>query len=310
MKYCILFSLFISLSCFGQSQAGFVDSNARWSVARTYPFVTSQNPNFVQTTTLVYGFRGDSIWSNKSWGKLFSTSDTSFSINFKFLGLLREENGQVFFKDSVNTPKVLYNFNMQAGDTLTYTHQMGTNDLYVLSVDSIYYGNAFHKRINFSPIEGWGFNFLEETWIEGIGSIHGPLFPANPLVFFPHEIPDSLLLTCYKSNDTIVWNNPDYLNCFVNIILSENEIPHRIQDLQIYPNPVTDELFVLLPESTGITKEISIIDVSGRLIRKDSWNSENPVRIETRILESGVYFLQLESAGKIFRSKFVKLQSY
>jgi hypothetical protein len=43
---------------------------------------------------------------------------------------------------------------------------------------------------------------MDEIWIEGIGSIHGPLSPHNPRKF-SEEIPDSLMLTCTCVNNPI-----------------------------------------------------------------------------------------------------------
>ncbi len=47
------------------------------------------------------------------------------------------------------------------------------------------------------------FSYLNEMWIEGIGSIHGPLFPHKKPRRFSNEVPmtgDSLILTCSYAN--------------------------------------------------------------------------------------------------------------
>ena len=73
-----LFTLFLIISThfvFGQTTISFVDPNASWNVARTYPNANPQNPNFVETTTKVYGYIGDTLIGNDLWSKIHFTPD-------------------------------------------------------------------------------------------------------------------------------------------------------------------------------------------------------------------------------------------
>src|SRR5204863_2804445 len=89
-----------------------------------------------------------------------------------YRGAIRQDtmNRKVFFVSPSNTTEqLLYDFNMQVGDTVkgyieTFTSPSDT----VKSIDSVLVGNSYRKR--------WTINtgFLWEVrFIEGIGSIHG-----------------------------------------------------------------------------------------------------------------------------------------
>ena len=78
---------------------------------------------------------------------------------------------------------------------------------------------------------------------------------------------------------------------------------------QVYPNPVTDMLNLLLPaEATSCV--ITIDDAYGRKV--GSWLKENvnlgvPLNIDTRNLPNGLYIVIIQLNGKTYKNKFIKL---
>ena len=68
--------------------------------------------------------------------------------------------------------------------------------------------------------------------------------------------------------------------------------------LKIYPNPVTDRLFIQLNEATDVT----IADMTGKTIQKETLKSGNN-SIDVSSLASGMYFIRSESGAT---AKFVK----
>lgn len=268
-----------------QTSINFVDPDATWNVARTFPNANPQNPNFVETTTKVFGFIGDTLIGSETWLKFFSTPDSNFMTDFTYLGNLKEENGYVYFMDTLNSVDTIYNFNLQIGDSVLYEFGWGSNYLQIENIDSIEINAEFHKRFfieepNYPPM------FMSEIWIEGIGSIHGPLFPKYPGVF-SDEIPDSLNLSCYKIDNSIIWNNPYYENCYVNIILSSKEV--ELGQLKIFPNPAKNKIYIENPEGFK-TESISIIDISGQKIKEFEMN-ENYIDISE--ISPGIYLFKL-----------------
>ncbi len=284
------------------SQSSIVNPNANWSVAKTYPNGDIQNPNFIETTTLVYGFIGDTLIGDETWGKLYSTPDSNFVSYFTYLGNLKEENGIVLFMDTGYSIDTIYNFNLQIGDSVFYHFGFGTDYLQIENIDSIEISGEYYKRFHFEEPD-YNPMHLSEMWIEGIGSIHGLLFPRYPKVF-SDEIPDSLELTCYKIDNSIIWNNPFYDNCYVSIVLSSNEIT-EVQ-LKIFPNPVKNRLIIEVPITESDNYMISIFDLFGKTISKKTYNKTGIIEINLSSLKSGLYILQIEFDNKKLRQKFVK----
>jgi len=306
MRTFVILLLIISIKSFGQSPINFVDSNATWNVAETFPNGNIQNPNFVATVTKVYGLQGDTLVGSVLWTKIFSTSDSIFFSNLTFSGKLREENNVVFFMDTTNIIDTLYNFNLQIGDSFAYNFGFGNNYLFVTNIDSFIISGNYHKRFYFSEPTGMtAFTILQEIWLEGIGSIHGPLFPAKPTVFST-EIPDSLFLTCYKINDSTIWNNPNYNDCYINIVLSSTDFQEKNGNIFTFPNPVTNKLIIELPLDFKESFVISVFNIEGKLIKKQICNNGGQFIMDTKSLNKNIYILQVENGGIAYRTKFTK----
>tara|TARA_R110002049_G_scaffold41236_4_gene124498 strand:+ start:257 stop:1897 length:1641 start_codon:yes stop_codon:yes gene_type:complete len=76
-------------------------------------------------------------------------------------------------------------------------------------------------------------------------------------------------------------------------------------ELQFYPNPVKDKLFIKL-KSTVNNGFVEIIDLKGRLISVQSINKKRTFEISTVALETGFYFLRLKSETFNDAIKFIK----
>jgi hypothetical protein len=61
----IFLTLVLPTLLWGQMINHFDNSDSKWNVARTYPDANQQNPNFVATTTTVFGCNGDTLINNE-----------------------------------------------------------------------------------------------------------------------------------------------------------------------------------------------------------------------------------------------------
>ncbi|MCF8276534.1 MAG: T9SS type A sorting domain-containing protein [Flavobacteriales bacterium] len=239
----------------------------------------------METTTTVYGFMGDTTVQGEQWFKTYASPDSTFTTNLAYHGLLRQENGYVFYRNTTSAIDTLYNFNMELGDSVLYNF-WGQNEAYihVVAIDSISINGEMYKRLSFDePI--FGFFLMDEKWIEGIGSVHGPLFPLHPEAF-SEEMPDSLNLVCTHVNEILYWNNPFYDNCSVNIILDiENpEIP----GFSIYPNPSSNQI-IISQEQTN-TGQFFVSDMLGKKVLSGSLLSSDQ-SVDISHLKDGVYIV-------------------
>ena len=302
MKITIIVSIILLPSIlWGQVINHFDNLDTKWNVAKTYPAANQQNPNFVATTTTVYGFQGDTLINSEQWFKLYSSSDSLFQTNLSYRGLLREENNKVFYLDTLNQLDTLYDFSLNVGDSVLFDlYGMYPEWLQVINVDSIQINGDYYKRLKFAEPTINAFDELNEFWIEGIGSIHGPLFPNFP-VKFSQEIPDSMLVTCTYSNNQQVWQHQSYPNCYVNIVLSVDKL--KLFDFKIYPNPFTDRIQI---ENIGLQQyELTIVNSIGQTIKRTQVNGDTQI-IDLTELQVGIYFLRIENKLNARTMKIIK----
>ena len=75
--------------------------------------------------------------------------------------------------------------------------------------------------------------------------------------------------------------------------------------LSVYPNPAVNETFVTL-ESAGLN-EVAVYDIQGRLVSRESYvaNAGEQVRINTEMLNAGVYFVRVNSESATQTAKLV-----
>lgn len=302
MKYTLLFSILIMNGLISaQTINHFENPDSRWFVAGTYPNGNDQNPNFVETSTIVYGFQGDTLIDNQEWFKLYSSMDSSFQDLLIYHGLIRTDANRVFYLDTLNQLDTLYDFSLTAGDSVLFNlYDMYPEWIQIIGEVSIEINGIPYSQLIFEEPELNAFDELNEIWIEGIGSIHGPLFPNKP-VKFSQEIPDSMLVTCTFSENQQVWQNPSYPNCITNIIL---EIDQPDDDVfKVYPNPFSNLVYI---EKGGVRNfRISVHDVLGNLI------VESEVRNDLETLDfseliDGIYFLNFWNSDYTKTVKMIK----
>lgn len=291
MKTTILLSILLLPSILsGQVINHFNNLDSKWNVARTYPAANQQNPSFVATTTTVYGFQGDTLINSNQWFKLYSTSDSLFQSNLLYRGLLREENNKVFYLDTLNQLDTLYNFSLNVGDSVLFNlYEMFPEWLQVVNVDSVQISGGYYRRLKFAEPTMHACDELNEIWIEGIGSIHGPLFPKFP-VKSSNEMSDSMLVICTFSNNQLVWQHQSYTSCYVNIVLSVDQL--ELSDFKIYPNPFTNRIHI---ENFGLQQyELTLLNSLGQTVKRTQVNGGNQI-IDLTELKAGIYFLSINN---------------
>jgi len=113
---------------------------------------------------------------------------------------------------------------------------------------------------------------------------------TNIIVYWPSGIVDNIPNP--SINDTITIIEGATLNI----------VDETLSDVSIYPNPVDDVLTITT--SLDLSEKIAtVFDINGKRVLNQKLNS-NSINVST--LNSGVYFLRLESEGKTFERKFIK----
>ena len=76
-------------------------------------------------------------------------------------------------------------------------------------------------------------------------------------------------------------------------------------DLNIYPNPVSDKLTVSLRTNSFQVTSMAVFDINGKLINTQAV-SDNQIEMNTQSLAAGSYFLRLSDGKNSVTTKFVK----
>lgn len=90
-----------------------------------------------------------------------------------------------------------------------------------------------------------------------------------------------------------------------------NEIVHDTvinedKEIKIYPNPTREKLNIDIPKSKGQKKKLSIHSVSGRLVHEENLKeADETYETEIGSLGSGMYIVELQVAGNVWRSKLM-----
>jgi hypothetical protein len=117
------------------------------------------------------------------------------------------------------------------------------------------------------------------------GTMYTSTTPVSSAITIHHD-------ATYPSRITIPGNNP---------ILAVNE-NHGVESIEIYPNPVQEELTVA---TKGSLECYSILDMSGRTVVAGKLSGTT---IQVASLQSGMYLLKLADKTGVFTEKrFVKI---
>jgi len=304
----VMFSHIYSSSLPAQSYLAIKDGNV-WAVLE-YGLILGQNDNgmpqnhicCVNTEQTV--IEGDSVINGKGYKKVFSGGQME---KLKFEGLLREENQKVFFiPKNIFTESILYDFSVESGNRVQFTDKGGIAWDWYAQVDNVEINGAMKKRIQLS--ETSESNFIFDTWIEGVGSLHGLLNVGMP----PNGGGRQLL--CVSEKENIIYQNTNFGKCYYG-----SEDLKAVGDILGLPvitglqstqdNHISIEISkngIIIFAKDKVLSQIEIFNMSGQKVYAIKTTS-NPIVINTDFLSRGVYFAKIkEGDSQFYNFKFIK----
>jgi hypothetical protein len=232
---------------------------------------------------------GDSVWlDNTAYRELIANGQSGIFQPGKYY---REEAGKVFMKRTgFSQEKLIYNFNLETGDTL----ELNLNALsfyHVILVDSVaLFSGEKRKRILLDPFSGSS----QITWIEGVGSLSGTM---NTQYMLSLDCWNSL--NCYQFNGSSQYPSAD---CPFSSVLDANAMSNRVS---VYPNPAQNQVFIR-PKGDWTINTIEIANIWGQVLRVFEPATSGEVPLDG--LQSGVYLLKMEfQNGESGVAKVVKI---
>lgn len=295
----VIISLLVLIPFFGFNQImnHFDNLGSKWYVASNFINANQENPSHLGVKTKIWGFKGDTLIDNQNWMKMYSSQDTTFQNNLVFHGFLRSEDSKVYYKETDTTSsQQLYDFSMEVGDSAEYKFELWeethTAWLKVIQIDTININGYPYKRFKFSNHLPDGFpltmgTILKEVWIEGIGSLRNPIFPAKPFTL-DSEWGEKVDLTCSFINEIQYYHDENYSECYVYDVLNVQQLQRNY--VEIYPNPAENDINIITTED-GIY-DIELINSLGNIIHTKQLSGTNDT-VNMNEFKSGIYFLKI-----------------
>jgi len=281
-KLFLLVILLPSITTMGQNSVyhPFPDSNATWNIHAlffTYPPINDYYTILIS---------GDTLINNIEYHKLLipyiqsARESGIYHTVAGYNGAIRQDtvNKKVFIipTDSI-TEQLLYDFDMQVGDTVKgYIENMLNQKDVVESIDSVLVDNSFRKR--------WKINSIYNIFfIEGVGSTYGLIEYSPGSVI---DAPD-FSITCFSQNGVTIY--PDTVtNC--EIITSVHSVKTGNYPIKIYPNP-SKVSFTIETDNTLCFKEFLVIDRYGKILIREPFKDTSMVNIKD--LQPGFYIVKI-----------------
>jgi hypothetical protein len=173
--------------------------------------------------------------------------------------------------------ELLYDFDLEVGETLPLSYNNWSEDITVLAIDSVYTPFGYRKRFAIS-----GNETSAEYLIEGIGHSRGFIEPINVILECGYN------LECYSLNDSAYYPEPGE-GCMLTVDIDDNQSPTAVT---VFPNPFTESTTISFAGNIGIPS-VSVYNLQGKQVPVEVNVLENQLTINRGRLKSGLYVYRI-----------------
>jgi hypothetical protein len=137
-------------------------------------------------------------------------------------------------------------------------------------------------------------DYIVDTWIEDIGSLHGILYPCVRL-----GLAGSIqTLLCHFQNDELIYHNPAYSECYYS---STSVQTITDNSYNVFPNPAND--IVTISDVNNSILRIEIFNHSGIQVYSQAYTD----KIDLSSFSKGLYLLKIyNTANQVSTFKIIK----
>jgi len=251
-------------------------------------------------------FSGERVVDNQNYLKVMRSEDQQMK-NWITEGYIREDNTwKVYFRDTnAKSECLLYDFGCQVGDTLNLDCGCIGKGYLVDSIKTIGSSGYSMKYFYLTYLE-YG---TKEVWIEGIGSTMGILNGGG----YGHCLTGGSMgeaLLCYYDSGIKKYQSSEFPNhCYLSPEIINGIEPEKpVSQFNVYPNPVSGELFIQPNSNIEESFTLEIYSVKSELVKAECIiPGSTHYRINTSSLRNGIYILRLISdSGKYDEKVIVK----
>jgi hypothetical protein len=285
-KYLISYIIFLFTINSFCSEIPIIDTTKVWSVLNV-----EYSPMGEFKSTHFFKFEDDTIIHDTLFYKIFESYDSTNSSWFFTEQFISENASKIFLRNIYGINRILYDFNLNVGDTITQLNMFDQEmDWKLNTIDSIFLEKTWHKRLVFG-ILGCG-GCPNDIWIEGIGSLYGVTTPGNVVADF------STTLLCVKNETEYIYTNPEFNSCY----LTTGIIEHSNDKTNIvFPNPFENYIKV---NSDVNELAFSVINIMGQIVSSGDLQSNSFINLSH--LDKGLYILRLKSLNDFREYKIIK----
>ncbi len=301
LLFCIFFAASINAQVTGVK---FAPDGTRWSTEHRFCVSMTNCPHWWTN----FQIKGDTVIGNKYCQKI----DTSVSYYYDSACMKYSGRNLYYYSRKLYIDTFLiYDFNLVAGDTfnLYVNSWCGHNGYYKMpvdSVDSMYYGNTWRKRITFKKMSG--FYFGPVRWVEGIGDIDYGfdiyLPPVYVGIYGGIEIDFCLSgfgrLNCFQEQGYAAYGNFCHNGSCATSVIEEN----NSSNIFVYPNPSSSILNLVLRQAQDENAEIRITDMLGNIVKQE-YNKVEKISIDIGDLQNGIYFVCVKTSEGVLTKKII-----
>jgi len=284
----------------GQDYFPFPDTNTTWNIV-------GDNMNTSDEWHFRYAVFGDTIINSTLYTKVYEMYDsTILHPNSTYFAAIREnENKQIYCLLPGFSESILYDFNLNIGDTIFYNIGGGLCHNEVDFWDENHYRIVYEKDsmllLNNQYRKRWilGGSLGYQTWIEGVGSINwfGLL---NPLITAVVLNGDNYQFACFKENDTVLYLNNMFCDqCFCQLYTGlEHQNIRTEKTITVFPNPSSDKVTIRINETYNSIYKLEIFDLSGKKQIGETISFNNEIEIGIGDFKKGIYLIKIYDLDK------------
>lgn len=217
----------------------------------------SFSPTHLSPTWETYCLKtsGDTLIGGLDYQKLLKYESVKDKGTYN--GALRMDSNRVYHHTN-EKEFLIYDFNLEVGDSTTSIYRGDYLNLLTV-VDSVSYTEVNGTQlktmhVKYFSISEYGNNFLREgIWVETIGSIKYGLLYIRCLGTTGCHFQN--YLTCYYENDSHLWENPDFNDCWIDVgnktfpLKKEQPKWKTINTLTTYPEIITTKEYEIVKDT-------------------------------------------------------------
>ena len=293
----------------------FVEEGKVWKVGST----TGISDGIVKMVEYYY-FDGDTIINGKTCKQMMcqryvnpNHPDYAIIMEYpllRYVGAWYEEDKKVYFYNSINQLRMMYDFSLEANDTLL----IDNNCHYVIGPKQTGGLNGF--KGDYRDIMWIDGEHICTTWLEGVGGIDGPT--VN--VYYGEEGHGLFLMSC-SVDDEVIYLNDEYEDGatpgdaaearknrfdFTHTIKTQPKAPsRRSEEISLYGEYSNRQLDINL-DPLADAYQVRITDESGEVVYEKSINAGTIVglSIDISAYAKGRYIVTVENSRETFTGEF------